>query len=331
MTTGETTFSDAIRKDPAKIFYLCARVGVDETSKTAATDALKDCLEHADLLTPAQVRDGLKQVLLSDNPGESLDVLMDSGVMKKILPEIVELDGPRGAQDPIYHAEGNVWVHTKMVVAQMKTHVDELPPQMQFTDLLAALLHDIGKPDTQEFKEPDENGVIRISNLQHDLVGADIAETILERLQCDSATSCQVVELVREHMRMHATKKMKRKNLQKTLARPFIESKIRLQASDADGSKTTSLRESKNLYGFLTEKLRDFRARQAANSQEMDADANVDMVPILTGKILQDPEFGYKPGPKFKDILAAARKAQQDNVFSDEAGAREWLRGLHTD
>jgi hypothetical protein len=106
VTTSETTFSDAIRNDPTKIFELCARVGVDGTSKATAADALKDCLELADLLTPAQIRDGLKQVLLSDNPGESLDVLMDSGVMKKILPEVVELDGPRGAQDPIYHSEG---------------------------------------------------------------------------------------------------------------------------------------------------------------------------------------------------------------------------------
>ena len=66
-----------------------------------------------------------------------------------------------------YHSEGNVWVHTKMVIAQMKTHVDGLTPEVQFADLMSAFLHDIGKPDTQVFKEPDENGVIRISNLQH--------------------------------------------------------------------------------------------------------------------------------------------------------------------
>ena len=57
----------------------------------------------------------------------------------------------------------------------------------------------------------------------------------------------------------------------------------------------------------------------------------MDAAPIVTGTLLQDPEFGYKPGPQFKEILAAARKAQQDNAFTDEAGARQWLRSLRED
>ena len=102
-------------------------------------------------------------------------------------------------QDAKWHAEGDVWTHTKMVCAELErlTEWQELDRNFQIKLLLTGLFHDSGKPATTA---PDlETG--RTRSPKHALVSAEIARHALRELECDIATREEIVRLVRFHGR----------------------------------------------------------------------------------------------------------------------------------
>jgi len=102
-------------------------------------------------------------------------------------------------QDVQWHAEGDVWTHTRMVCAELERLTDW--PSLQRIDqlklLFAALLHDSGKPATT-LLDPETG---RIRSPRHALVGAEIARGVLRDLECDLATREEIAALVRFHGR----------------------------------------------------------------------------------------------------------------------------------
>src|SRR6476659_8984678 len=87
-------------------------------------------------------------------------------------------------QDPIHHAEGDVWIHTGMVCASL-TELPRflaLPEGDQRLLFMAALLHDVAKPSCTR-EEPDG----RISSRGHSRRGAVAARAILWRLRVSFA------------------------------------------------------------------------------------------------------------------------------------------------
>jgi len=102
-------------------------------------------------------------------------------------------------QDAQWHAEGDVWTHTRLVCAQLErlTGWAALPHADQLKLFFAALFHDAGKPLTSA---PDpETG--RIRSPKHSLAGAEISQRILRELGCDLRTREEIVSLVRYHGR----------------------------------------------------------------------------------------------------------------------------------
>jgi putative nucleotidyltransferase with HDIG domain len=102
-------------------------------------------------------------------------------------------------QDAQWHAEGDVWTHTKMVCAELE-HLDEwtaLDRLSQVKLLLVALLHDSGKPATTAI-DPDTG---RTRSPKHSLVGVEITRRALRELECDLRTREEIVALVRYHGR----------------------------------------------------------------------------------------------------------------------------------
>ncbi len=102
-------------------------------------------------------------------------------------------------QDAQWHAEGDVWTHTRLVCAELErlTEWPTFPRSAQVKLLFAALLHDAGKPVTST---PDpETG--RIRSPKHALAGAEIARGVLRELGCDLQTSEEIVSVVRYHGR----------------------------------------------------------------------------------------------------------------------------------
>lgn len=99
-------------------------------------------------------------------------------------------------QDPLYHAEGDVWVHTRMVCAELIALAPwrALPQPERETLFLAAVLHDVGKPDCTR---SDEEG--RIRSRGHSRRGAILARQVLWRMGVPFAVREQVGALVRHH------------------------------------------------------------------------------------------------------------------------------------
>jgi predicted kinase len=96
-------------------------------------------------------------------------------------------------QDSIYHAEGDVWTHTRMVVSELLQDLDfqQLNAHEQYILFLSALLHDVAKPPCTV----EENG--RISSPRHAAVGEKIAREIL--WNADFETRETIASLVRLH------------------------------------------------------------------------------------------------------------------------------------
>jgi putative nucleotidyltransferase with HDIG domain len=102
-------------------------------------------------------------------------------------------------QDAQWHAEGDVWTHTKMVCAELERLADwpSLDRAAQLKLLFTALFHDAGKPATTVL-DPDTG---RTRSPKHALVGTEIARRVLRDLQCDLVTREEIAALVRFHGR----------------------------------------------------------------------------------------------------------------------------------
>jgi tRNA nucleotidyltransferase (CCA-adding enzyme) len=138
-----------------------------------------------------------KLLLRARQPSIGLDWLRALGVLEKLFPEIHSLiDVP---QDPEWHPEGDVFVHTGLTVDRARELVEELSYARQVTVMLAALAHDFGKPATTEFIEG------RLRSRGHEAAGVSPAESFLKRINIHTIDGfdvrSQVIALVREHLK----------------------------------------------------------------------------------------------------------------------------------
>lgn len=97
-------------------------------------------------------------------------------------------------QSPKYHPEGNVWNHTMLVVDEAAKVREQSHDSKVF--MWAALLHDIGKPETTRFRKG------RITSYDHDKVGAKTCKTFLQYYTKDNEFITRVSIMVRYHMHM---------------------------------------------------------------------------------------------------------------------------------
>lgn len=103
------------------------------------------------------------------------------------------------AQDPEWHAEGDVWSHTKMVLHELQA-LDEwrsLDPQSQTILIFTAIFHDVAKPLTTEV-DPVTG---RVRSPKHAVRGEHVARSVLRELECDLTTRETIARLVRYHGR----------------------------------------------------------------------------------------------------------------------------------
>ena len=138
-----------------------------------------------------------KLLLQSFRPSVGLEWLRKLGALEQVFPEIQSLiDVP---QDPEWHPEGDVFVHTQLVIDRARELIDELSYPRQVTVMLAALAHDFGKPPTTEFIDG------RLRSRGHEEAGVPPTESFLDRLNVHTIDGYnvrgQVIALVREHLK----------------------------------------------------------------------------------------------------------------------------------
>lgn len=241
-----------------------------------------------------RVRDEFLKTLLAPARVRGFDLLDQSGLLREILPEMEALKGCE--QPPQFHPEGDVWVHTRLMLSL-------LPEEVSTPLLLAVLLHDIAKPATYSFDEAA--GRIRFSG--HEKLGAEMTEGILTRLRFSRKDIDATVEAVGHHMAFKDVQKMRVAKLKRFLARPTMPDELILHRVDCAGSNGDL-----SNYHFLRQKLEEF------------AHEPLIPPPLITGRDLM--ELGHKPGPRFKEILEAVQSRQLEGTLHSREEALEWVR-----
>lgn len=239
-----------------------------------------------------RVRDELTYMLTEGHAKRAFQLLDESGLLHEVLPEIEAMKGV--AQPPQFHPEGDVFVHTLMLL-------EKLPHPCSATLAWGALLHDVGKPPTFRVA-PD-----RIRFDGHVDVGVKMAEEICRRLRFSGSDTEQIVALVKNHMRFASVQQMKESTFKKFVRMPAFNEHLQLHRLDAESSNKIL-----DFYNFTHEKM-------AAMSPEVMRPA-----PLLNGEDLI--AAGYAPGPRFKEILSAVEDAQLEGRLDTKESALQFAR-----
>lgn len=203
---------DALRMLRAIRFSTQLNFYIEENTLNAIQDN-KDLIKN---ISAERIRDELCKILLSNNVRKGLKLLEKCGLLQIIIPEIVPSIG--FDQKNIYHFE-DVFNHTLSVI-------EKCPEDL--TIRLAALLHDIGKPDVFFI---DDNGNGRFFG--HNTRSEKIARDILNRLRFDNKTIKSVCILVREHMNvLDNASNLAIKRLINRVSKENIYSLLALQKAD---------------------------------------------------------------------------------------------------
>ncbi len=130
-----------------------------------------------------RVHDEWLKALAAPRPSVAFEIMRETGLLAIICPELLE--GVDCEQNR-YH-QLDVWHHTMAVLDACKADV---------VLRLAALLHDVAKPQTRELSEKTKDYTF----YNHEIVGARMADTILRRLKFSNEDRKRVVELIRHHL-----------------------------------------------------------------------------------------------------------------------------------
>lgn len=149
-----------------------------ELSADPATKALCRRIALDDLPAERIWGEVEKLLLRAARPSIGLALALELGVIERLFPELDALVGC--PQEPEWHPEGDVWVHTLLVVDEARKRIDDLPYPQQVAVMLGALCHDLGKPPTTAFIDG------RIRSLNHEEEGVAPASALLDRLNVRS-------------------------------------------------------------------------------------------------------------------------------------------------
>jgi poly(A) polymerase len=239
-----------------------------------------------------RVRDELTRMLTEGHARRAFEMLDATGLLAQVLPEVVKMKGVK--QPPQYHPEGDVWVHTLMLL-------DGLPAGTPVALAWGALLHDIGKPATFRVA-PD-----RIRFDGHVEAGIRIAEEICKRLRFPNHETEQILSLIDNHMRFADVRKMKESTLKRFFRLHHFDQHLALHRLDCLASHG-----SLELYDFARQRF------EALPEEEVRPHL------FLSGKDLI--EAGYQPGPQFSPMLAAAEDAQLEGAVHSREQALALIR-----
>ena len=246
-------------------------------------------------LSRERVEGELKKVLLgSEKPSVFFEILREMDQLDVWFPELKSLIGVE--QDPVYHPEGDVWVHTMEVIDRAAEYRGNVSDPYAF--MMLALTHDLGKTVTSEFI----NG--RIHAYDHENRGLPLAETFVKRLSGEKDVIRYVKNMLPLHMRpnMHA---YSRPALKKTnrLFDEAAEPEDLIWFSMADRPLMAGDEPFTGDSGFLFERLERYREIMAG--------------PHVTGRDLIDA--GLTTDESFSGILAYAHKLRLAGIGKESA------------
>jgi poly(A) polymerase len=245
-------------------------------------------------VSPERLRDELSKMLTEGAARRAFELLDETWLLGQVLPEIAAMKGVE--QPPQYHPEGDVWIHTRMML-------EGLPAGASPTLAWGVLLHDVGKPPT--FKPASETGD-RIRFDGHVDVGIRMAEEICRRLRFSNEDTQQILALVDNHMRFKDVESMRAATLKRFVRLPGFDEHLALHRLDCLSSHGHL-----ESYEFINRFIAETPPEQVRPER------------LLTGDDLRN--MGFRPGPVFSQILSNLEDAQLEGQLKTREAAREFV------
>ncbi len=241
-----------------------------------------------------------KLLLLPARPSHGFHFARDVGVIERLFPEMQALIGCR--QEPEWHPEGDVWIHTLMVIDEARARIDDLPRWAKLAIMLGAVCHDFGKPATTAFFD----GRIRSHN--HEEAGVPPARALLDRLNVHSIDGVdvrtQVFGLTAHHLKPGSWYKVRDEvgdgAFRRLAQKVDLELLARLAAADCVGRYPGAF-DCSAMTWFVE------RARSLGVEHEAPK-------PLLLGRHLL--ALGLTPGPRIGEILRQVYERQLDGEIA---------------
>jgi poly(A) polymerase len=264
--------------------------------ETRTLEAIREQAAEIAVVSAERVREELTKILTEGAARRGLELLDEAGLLVEILPEVKRMQGVE--QPPQYHPEGDVWVHTLMLL-------EHLPVGASATLAWGMLLHDVGKPPTFTPPDPARPGD-RIRFNGHVEVGVAMARAILNRLRFSNEEMEQILALVQHHMQFGDVMKMKQSTLKRFLRLPKFEEHLALHRADVLSSN-----KDLTLYEFAKRHL-----------EELGEEAIRPKLLVTGAELIA---AGYRPGVRFKAMLLAAEDAQLEGVVTTREEALAFI------
>jgi tRNA nucleotidyltransferase (CCA-adding enzyme) len=242
----------------------------------------------------------MEKLLTAPRPSVGFALALELGVVGKLFPELQALVGCQ--QEPEWHPEGDVWVHTLQVIDQARVRVDDLERPQRIAVMLGAVCHDFGKPATTAFLDG------RIRSIDHEEQGVGPATVFLDRLNVHSIDGYdvrrQVLGLVAQHLKPGMWFKVKDEvgdgAFRRLAQKVDLELLARLAVADCLGREPGR---------FNCDAMDWFLERARTLGVEHRPPA-----PILLGRHLL--ALGLPPGPRMGQILKAVYEQQLDGTVT---------------
>jgi poly(A) polymerase len=256
--------------------------------------AIKAAAPKIHAISAERIRDELVKLFSPPHASRGLDLLRQSGLLQEVLPEIAATITCDQSAD--FHPEGTVFNHLLLMLKNLPADADPSLPW-------SVLFHDVAKPLTAS-RDPNTGS---IHFYEHERIGADMAQQILDRLRFPRKQIDDIVIAVRCHMQFKDALQMRKSTLRRMLMRPTFQLELQLHRLDCVGSHGRL-----DVYDYLVEQAKELEKKPEIHP------------PLLTGDELI--AMGMQPGPAMGQLLAEIREKQLSDELKTPDQAKEWAK-----
>jgi tRNA nucleotidyltransferase (CCA-adding enzyme) len=269
-----------------------------------------------DDLPPERIWGEFEKLLLrARRPSIGLQAGLELGVIDALFPDFKALVGC--PQEPAWHPEGDVWVHTLQAVDLAAGYVADLSMPKRVVVMLGTLCHDLGKPPTTKLIDG------RIRSLDHEAEGLPPTTRVLDRLNVHTMDGYdvrgQILAIVDNHLKPGLLSRERDKVGDSAFRRLALKCELdllyRVAKADSLGRRAPGAKEpTSDAQEWFLERAKALNVRHEEEK------------PMLLGRHLI--ELGLKPGPRIGEITAKVYELQLEGKVRSLDEARTEARRI---